>query len=104
MRKLVCQHHLQGLNINRKGYTKMAQRFTVEVIKVKGNINWAIKAVVDNLFWHPRYRGYYDKKDALANLAEWEAYHENALREDIFRAREFNHNFYSAEELGISEL
>ncbi len=44
------------------------------------------------------------KKDALANLAEWEAYHENALREDIFRAREFNHNFYSAEELGISEL
>ncbi len=50
----------------------MVQRFTVEVVRVKGHVNWAIKAVVDNLFWHPRYRGYYYKKEAIANLAEWE--------------------------------
>ena len=79
-------------------------RFTLEVIKVKGGIHWAIKAVVDNLFWHPRYRGYYYKKEAIAGLVEWEAYHENVSREGIFCSREFNHNFHSAEELGIVEV
>lgn len=75
--------------------------FTVEVVKVKGRVHWAIKAVVDG---KARYRGYYYKKDAIANLSEWENYHRNIIREDIFRAREFRHNFNSAEELNIVEV
>lgn len=78
--------------------------FTVEVVRVSGHVNWAIKAVINNLFWHPRYRGYHYKKDAVAGLSEWEGYHENAMRDDIFCSREFQHNFHSAEELGIAEV
>ena len=75
--------------------------FTVEVVKVKGRVHWAIKAVVDGI---ARYRGYYYKEDARLGLYEWENYHRNAIAEDIFRAREFHHNFNSAEELGITEV
>ncbi len=75
--------------------------FTVEVVKVTGRVHWAIKAVVDGV---ARYRGYYYKTDAITNLAEWETYHENAMKEDIFQAREFHHNFHSAEDLGITEV
>lgn len=82
----------------------MVRRFTLEIIKVKGKANWAIKAVVDNLFWHPRYRGYYYKKDAIKDLSEWENYQRDATAIDIFCVREFNHNFHSAEELNIREL
>ncbi len=79
----------------------MGQGFTVEVVKIKGRVRWAIKAIVDGV---ARYRGYYYKQDAIKGLAEWEFYHDNALREDIFRDREFHHNFSSAEELGITEV
>lgn len=79
----------------------MAERFTVEVIKVKGLVNWAIKAVVGS---EARYRGYYYKREAIANLPEWERYHESPLRELMFRDREFHHNFNSAAEMGIEEV
>lgn len=75
--------------------------FTVEVVKVKGRVRWAIKAVVDGI---ARYRGYYYKEDARLALYEWENYHRNASTEGIFRAREFHHNFDAAEELGIVEV
>lgn len=78
--------------------------FAVEVVRVSGPVRWAIKAVVNNLFWHPRYRGYHYKKEAIAGLGEWEAYRQNAIRDDIFCSREFQHNFNTAEELGISEV
>lgn len=74
--------------------------FTVEVVKVKGQVHWVVKATIDG---KSRYRGCYYKKDALMDIQEWEAYHENALREDIFKNREFYHNFNSAEESGIRE-
>ena len=78
----------------------MTQGFTVEVVRVKGHVNWAIKAIVDGV---SRYRGYYYKKEAIVGLEEWERYHHNPIRVDIFRAREFMHNFNSAEELNLTE-
>ena len=74
--------------------------FTIEVVKVKGYVPWAIKATVDGV---SRYRGFHYKKDAFNDLAEWQNYHRNPLTIDIFCAREFNHNFNSAEELNIIE-
>ena len=79
----------------------MGQGFTVEVVKVKGCVNWAIKATVKGIV---RYRGYYYKKDALNDLPEWENYHSNAISVDIFCAREFMHNFNSDKELCIQEV
>ena len=75
--------------------------FTVEVVKVKGPVNWAVKAVVDGI---ARYRGCYYKNEAILDLAEWENYHRNLLMIDIFRTREYLHNFNTAEELGIKEV
>ena len=74
----------------------MAGGFTLEVVKVKGNANWGIKAVVDGV---ARYRGYYYKRDAVSNMETW-ADCDNGY----FRGREFMHNFNSKEELGINEL
>ena len=79
----------------------MAQGFTVEVVRLKGHCRWAVKAMVDG---EARYRPCYYKVDAFKDLLEWENYHRNAIAEDIFRAREFCHNFDSAEELNIVEL
>ena len=73
--------------------------FTLEIVKVKGDANWAIKAVVDNLFWHPRYRGYYYKADAIRGMETW-----IDCDSGYFRDREFKHNFFSAEEVGIEEI
>lgn len=75
-------------------------KFTVEVVKVKGRVNWAIKATVNGV---TRYRGYYYKKDAINDLPEWENYQKDALAIDMFCAREFNHNFNSAKELNLVE-
>ena len=74
--------------------------FMVEVVKVKGRVHWAVKAVVDG---RARYRGHYYKDSALSDLEEWRAYGGSPVRVDIFRAREFMHNFASAEELNIKE-
>ena len=65
----------------------------LSIVKPKGGCRWAIKAVVDN---EVRYRGFYYKQNAVANLSEWQGY-----RCDDDFMRDFHHNFHSAEELGI---
>ena len=68
--------------------------FTLEVVKVKGG--WAQKATVGE---KSRYRFYYYKKEAEIGLKEWTNY-----QPLMYFMREFNHNFDSAETLGIEEL
>ncbi len=78
---------------NRCGSRKMIK---LEVVKVKGQVNWAIKCTVDGV---SRYRGYYYKANAVANLPEW-----TSMAEGRIRWREFMHNFYPADELCIREV
>jgi len=68
---------------------------TIEVVKVKGSVPWAIKATVNGV---SRYRGYRYKADAQTNLSEW-----TNMSTAWFYPRNFNHNFHSAEECGIKE-
>ena len=70
--------------------------FKLEIVKVKGNCKWAIKATVEGI---SRYRGYYYKKEALRNMDTW-----SQCGFDYFKYREFMHNFHTAEELGLEEL
>jgi len=67
----------------------------LEVIKVKGGCRWAIKATIEG---ETRYRGYHYKREAERGLSEW------SFPYGIFKDREFWHNFFSAEELGIQEI
>ena len=64
------------------------------MVKVKGG--WAQKATINSV---SRYRFYHYKKEAGKGLEEWTRY-----QPLMYFMREFNHNFNSAEELGIKEL
>lgn len=68
--------------------------FTLEVAKVKDG--WVQKATVQGV---SRYRFYHYKKEADRSLLEWFDY------QPLGRfMREFNHNFNTAEELGIEPV
>lgn len=75
----------------------MIKGFTLEVVKVKGHANWAIKATLAE--GRIRYRGYHYKRDAEKGMETWADCHSG-----YFRDREFMHNFYSSEELGITPI
>jgi len=68
---------------------------TIEVIKTKGSVPWAIKATANG---EARYRGYRYKNEAEHNLSEW-----TGMKPDWFYPRNFYHNFHSAEECGVRE-
>lgn len=66
---------------------------SLTVVKVKGKSHWAQKAVYKD---EVRYRTYYYKAEALAGLKEWD------INRDM--GRNFYHNFWTAEYLGIKEI
>ena len=63
----------------------------LEVVRIKGYVNWAVKATADNGV--SRYRGYYYKRDAVAAMKIWCGCGVDQ--------RNFYHNFYEGEKLGI---
>lgn len=69
----------------------------LSIVKVKGSCKWAQKAIIGN---EVRYRGFRYKKEAISNLSEWEY----IWQSDGEFARDFYHNFNTAEELGIEEI
>ncbi len=76
-----------------KKYQIICDGFTLDVVKVTGG--WAQKATIDG---KSRYRFYYYKKEAIKTLEEWTNY-----QPLMYFLREFNHNFNSAQELGLAE-
>lgn len=72
------------------------EKISIEVVKVKGGVPWAIKATVNG---ETRYRGYRYKREAEYNLSEW-----TEMSPDWFFPRNFYHNFHAAEECGIKEI
>lgn len=75
------------------GELMIDKNYKLTVVKVGGDANWAIKAIMNG---EVRYRGYYYKKEAMAGLPYWES--------SINMTRDFQHNFYTAEELNIREV
>ena len=69
-------------------------KLDVVEVKVKHGPVWAMRMILGGI---SRYRLYHYKKEATESLWEWE----NLSNLSI--GREFNHNFDSAETLGISE-
>lgn len=90
-------------------YTKKKMdRVKLEVVKVKGGIHWAQKATMPASHTHSgnievRYRGFMYKLEAITNLREWEHIRDVGLDAGDF-ARDFYHNFHTAEQLHIQEV
>lgn len=68
---------------------------SLTVVKVKGRCKWAQKAVYKD---EVRYRRYYYKSDAVKGLSEWDKNNYPDMN------RNFYHNFFTAEDLGINEV
>ena len=75
---------------------KDKRSYVLEIVKVSGiGSNWAIKATMGDEI---RYRGYCYKKEAIKNMDTW------IDCEPWYFPREFYHNFFSADELCLTEV
>ena len=68
--------------------------FTLQVVKLpKGFIvNWVLRATMQN---QDRYRAYYYKRDAIANIEEWRKYNRFGFEAEFFG----RHNWQRLEDL-----
>lgn len=69
----------------------------LEVIKVQGSCNWAVKATINS---ESRYRGFYYKSYAVKDIKEWERI-KNLKHSHGKFIRDYHHNFHTAKELFI---